>query len=50
MRTVSGQPLLVDATRHAVAQWRFQPYVLLGKAVPTETTVTVNFKLPEKKN
>jgi protein TonB len=43
----SGNPLLTDAARDAVRQWRFRPYLLNGTPVEVETTITVNFKLGE---
>ncbi len=41
----SGNPLLTDAARDAVRQWRFRPYLLNGTPVEVETTITVNFRL-----
>jgi TonB family protein len=38
-------PLLDQAALDAVQQWRFEPTVLDGKAVPVLMTVTVNFTL-----
>jgi protein TonB len=42
-----GHPLLIQAAKQAVAQWRFRPLVLNGKAVQMETTVNVDFQLPK---
>jgi protein TonB len=43
LRVVSGDPKLVDAAIGAVKQWRYSPFLLSGKPVDIETTVTVNF-------
>jgi TonB family protein len=41
-------PMLDDAALEAVKQWRFQPTIIDGRAVPTRLTVTVNFTLQKK--
>jgi protein TonB len=41
---IEGAPLLVDAAREAVRQWRYRPYYLNGHPVEVETLITVNFK------
>ena len=43
--TVSGNPILTQAARAAVQQWRYRPTMLNGQAVEVETEVTVNFVL-----
>jgi TonB family protein len=48
VKPLSGSPLLVPAAMAAVKQWKFKPRVVDGKAAEMETTVTVNFKLPER--
>jgi len=45
LQTLSGPPMLVQAARVAVAQWRYRPYLLNGEPVEVETQVTVNFIL-----
>lgn len=45
LRVVSGPELLRDAAAEAVGQWRYEPVLLDGIAVPVVTTVTVNFTL-----
>jgi protein TonB len=45
VRTLRGDPLLVDAAVAAVKQWQYEPSLLNGVAVPVIMTVTVNFKL-----
>jgi protein TonB len=42
---LSGHPLLVQAAREAVGQWRYQPTLLNGEPVEVETRITVIFKL-----
>lgn len=43
LETVSGNPLLAQAARAAVLQWRYRPTMLNGQAVEVETQITVNF-------
>jgi outer membrane biosynthesis protein TonB len=38
--------LLGQAAYRAVKQWRYQPYLVNGRAVEAETFVTVDFRLP----
>lgn len=45
VQVIAGHPLLVEAARQAVAQWRYRPFLLNGSAVEVETQITVNFKL-----
>ena len=42
---ISGHPLLNDAALEAVKQWKFDPYVLDGQAVETDTKVRIRFSL-----
>jgi protein TonB len=42
---VSGHPLLNDAALAAVRQWKFEPYVIDGRAVETQTKIRVTFSL-----
>jgi protein TonB len=44
LRVQQGHPLLADAALEAIKQWRWEPFKLNGKAVPVDTTVTVNFE------
>jgi hypothetical protein len=44
IRPLSGPDPLVSAATEAVKWWRYQPYVVNGKPVEVETTVTVNFQ------
>lgn len=41
-----GNPLLAEAAVQAVRQWKYQPYVLDGRSVESQTRVTINFSLP----
>jgi TonB family protein len=43
----SGNPALVEAAEAAVRQWRFEPVLLNGQAVTVDTTLTVQFHLPQ---
>lgn len=45
LQPLSGHPLLVNAAREAVRQWRYRPTLLNGQAVEVETTITVSFVL-----
>jgi TonB family protein len=44
---VMGQPLLVQAAKDAVQQWRFKPHSVNGRAAAMQTRVTLNFRLPQ---
>ncbi|MGA2569083.1 MAG: TonB family protein [Terracidiphilus sp.] len=45
LRVLSGPPMLQQAARDAVSQWRYRPYLLNGQPVEVETTVSVEFTL-----
>ena len=45
LRVLSGPPLLVNAARDAVMQWRYQPTLLNSVAVEVVTEIEVNFTL-----
>ena len=45
LKVVSGPTQLVDAAIGAVQQWRYRPYLLMGRPVEVDTTITVNFVL-----
>lgn len=47
LSVVSGPNQLRQAALDAVRQWRYQAYVLNGLAVDIETTIRVNFVLPD---
>ena len=46
LQVVSGSPLLAESALEAVKQWIYQPYLLNGEPVEVETTVNVNFSIP----
>lgn len=46
VEVLSGDPLLSDAAVAAVRQWRFKPHTLNGRAVETESKITLKFTLP----
>jgi protein TonB len=45
LEVLSGHPLLAQAAREAVTQWRYRPTLLNGQPVEVETYVTVVFEL-----
>jgi TonB family protein len=45
VQVISGPPMLTTAALEAVKQWHFKPHYEAGKAVPTETRITVNFTI-----
>ena len=49
IRTLRGDSTLADSAKQAVAQWRYRPFRLNGKAVEVETQVLVKFRLSSKK-
>lgn len=46
VKVVQGHPLLAKSALQAVQSWRYTPYQLDGQPVKTQTTITVDFKLP----
>ena len=46
LQLVDGYFVLGRAVLQAVKQWRFRPYLVNGRAVEAETTLTFNFRLP----
>jgi protein TonB len=46
LKLIRGSFLLGQAAYQAVKQWRYQPYLINGRAVEAQTFVTVDFKLP----
>ncbi|HEY4838964.1 MAG TPA: energy transducer TonB [Candidatus Acidoferrales bacterium] len=47
VQMLSGDPVLAQAARDAVAQWRFRPTMLNGVAVEVITFVTVKFHMDQ---
>jgi protein TonB len=44
---VRGHPLLVNAAKQAVEQWRYKPTMLNGEPVDVITDIVVNFTLSQ---
>jgi periplasmic protein TonB len=47
LQLMRGHPLLVNAAREAVQQWRYRPTMLNGEAVDVITDIVVNFTLSQ---
>lgn len=47
LQLVKGHPLLVQAAREAVLQWRYRPTLLNGKPVEVITSIVVHFQLTQ---
>jgi protein TonB len=45
LRVLSGHPLLIEAAKAAVLQWRYRPTTLGGQPVEVDTFITVIFVL-----
>jgi TonB family protein len=45
LKAVSGHPMLIEAAKGAVEQWRYRPYVLKGNPVEVETTIRIIFHM-----
>jgi TonB family protein len=45
LKLIEGDPVLAKAAIEAVKKWRYRPYLLDGKPVTVETTITVRFVL-----
>jgi periplasmic protein TonB len=45
LQVISGHPLLIEAARQAVQQWRYQPTLLNGEPVEVITEIDVNFTI-----
>jgi TonB family protein len=43
---VEGNPLLAEAAVHAVRQWRYEPNLVDGHSVESQTRIKINFTLP----
>ena len=48
IRRVSGNPILANAATDAVRRWRYEPYTINGEAQALDTTITVQFRLPNR--
>ena len=47
LKLYSGHPMLAPAAIEAVKQWRYRPYEQDGQPVEIQTTVQVNFSMPD---
>jgi protein TonB len=47
LQLVRGHPLLVEAARQAVLQWKYRPTMLNGQPVEVVTDIIVNFTLSQ---
>ena len=47
LKLVRGHPLLVNAAKEAVQQWKYKPTMLNGEAVDVITQIDVNFTLSQ---
>jgi TonB family protein len=45
IKVTNGHPLLDEAAKAAVSQWKYSPTLLNGEPVPVITTVTVSFSI-----
>jgi TonB family protein len=45
LSVVSGHPMLAQAAKDAVKQWKYKPCFLNGEPVKADTTINVNFTL-----
>jgi TonB family protein len=50
LNPISGKQQLRSAAIEAVQQWHYKPYIVNGTPVDFETTVTINFALPQNNN
>ena len=47
LQVMSGPAMLRDAATDAVRQWTYKPFVLNGRPTEVDTTITLNFSLPD---
>lgn len=45
LEVMRGHPVLAEAAKGAVEQWRYKPYLLNGNPVEVETTISVKFHI-----
>jgi TonB family protein len=45
LQVISGNGMLVNSARDAVSKWTYKPYLLDGRPVEVETSITVNYTL-----
>jgi len=47
LQVISGHPLLAEAAKDAVSQWRYTPFALNGQPIRKQTRITVSFVSPQ---
>ena len=47
LSVISGNGMLVASAMDAVRQWTYKPYLLNGKPVEVETSITVNYTMAD---
>jgi TonB family protein len=47
LKVISGHPLLAEAAKDAVSQWRYTPFALNGQPIRKQTRITVSFVSPQ---
>jgi TonB family protein len=47
LHVISGPPMLTASAIEAVKQWKYKPYLLNGQPTEVETTINVNYTLPD---
>ncbi|HKR84973.1 MAG TPA: energy transducer TonB [Terriglobales bacterium] len=45
LRVIDGHPMLTGSAMDAVKDWKHKPYLVKGKPLEVETTITVNYVL-----
>jgi TonB family protein len=45
LKAVTGDPILIEAAKAAVEQWRYRPYLLNGSLIEMETTIKIQFHM-----
>jgi TonB family protein len=45
LKPVQGDAMLTDAAMKAASQWKYRPFLLNGKPVEVETTITIRFHM-----
>jgi TonB family protein len=50
VRAISGHPILIQSATDTVRQWRYEPFIRDGKAVPVKASVLVRFSMDDKQS
>jgi protein TonB len=48
LTVITGHPLLVPAAFEAAKQWTYEPTLVNGAPVQTQTDININFSLPDQ--